>query len=327
MQLIIKPTGKCNFRCTFCSAYGMNVQHPENNRVPEQLKNLIGSLNPDQIIATGGEPLLVEPEYYYELHDIFPGDIHVTSNLREFYRNPEKWTPLFKEPWFSVVTSFNYGDKRVWTINPDGLDVIYSESKFLAIMDKFQQHVGFLPEYFIAIIDPENERRVLDHIELAHRLHMKVKMNGLLNLGLSTSYYPRYKMFRHYMTLIALGLDKYEVNCCNRHIGGCPFNIDLMCSSTIRACYIDMENVLHCAACDDEVVTGIMMTPEEIVPKHVKPEILKIDDYISPKCLSCDLSRLCNGCRGNRKLAKTDPIYCDEMMKLKDQIISSGWKL
>ena len=70
MELIIKPTGLCNFNCEFCSAHGMDIQHPADGHVPHQIRDLIMKLKPNGLIITGGEPLMVDPQYYYELHDI-----------------------------------------------------------------------------------------------------------------------------------------------------------------------------------------------------------------------------------------------------------------
>jgi sulfatase maturation enzyme AslB (radical SAM superfamily) len=54
---------------------------------------------------------------------------------------------------------------------------------------------------------------------------------------------------------------------------------------------------------------------------------LKQEDYITDKCVCCELCRLCNGCRTHREIAKEDPNFCEEMKKLEDDLIRTEWLL
>lgn len=84
MELIVKPTGRCNFACNFCISGKMasNIKHFEH--VPQQLKDIIQTIKPSSIIVNGGDPLLSGRDYFYELLDCFDGDIDIITNLKCF---------------------------------------------------------------------------------------------------------------------------------------------------------------------------------------------------------------------------------------------------
>ena len=324
MDLIIKPTGRCNFNCSFCSAYGLDIQHPIDNKVPEKIKNLIADLKPNSIIITGGEPLMVNPEYYYELYELAKCPISATTNLKDFYYHPEKWASLFNEKWFSIATSFNYGDSRKWSATE-----IYTEELFLKVMDKYKIHVNKDIPIFLAVIDEKNEDSVIDHVLLAKKLGTQVKLNNAIKAGKQGKSYQRYQIFKQYLKIIDMGLEDYEYYCSARHIGECPRNINHFCTTSIRCCYLDTQDNLHVATCDEQLSFEHELPEDQIVPESRVPvtEIIDPKEYITPECPYCNLFSLCNGCRTNRDNAKEDPKYCEEMKKLEDQIIKTGWLL
>lgn len=302
MQLIIKPTSKCNFNCNFCSAKLLNIKHSTN--VPSVLKDYIKELNPSDLIITGGEPLMIPKEYYEELLSLGDWNISLTSNLGIFYKNPDYWTPLLKNDRIGVITSFQYGNDRI-----DGNDV-YTEEQFIKVINLFEEKIGYKPN-FITVISEENEDKALDHILLAKRLGIKCKLNGILPMGLSKSYYPRYKMMNLYIKIIEMGLEDYEINCSERHLGKCNFNTNLSCKDNIRACYVDFNNQLHKCFCEDLLAEGFEGEYD--------------NSYINDKCLTCELCRLCNGCMKTRLSEKLDENHCQEMLKIKDKILEMGW--
>lgn len=324
MTLIIKPTGLCNFNCKFCSAHGLDIQHPANKKVPEKIKELIKELKPHMIVVTGGEPLMVDPDYYYELHDISNSFISITTNLKDFYNYPNKWSMLFKEEWIGVATSFNYGDTRMWDKN-----TVYSEKMFVKVMDKYREYVSDDIPQFIAVIDWKNEDRAIDHVLLAKRLGTLVKMNNAIASGLQSKTYPRYKMFQHYLKIIDMGLENYECYCSNRSADECPRNVNHFCMTAIRCCYVDRAGDIHVGVCDEQLSIGHELSKSMIVPPKDVPtsEILNPSEYITSECAYCELFSLCNSCRNNRDAAKMDPIYCEEMKKLMPRIIETGWMI
>lgn len=320
MELIIKPTGKCNFRCKFCSAEGLDIYH-NPDVVPDKVAGLINKIKPTSIIVTGGEPLLMNPEYYYKLHDIAAVPISITSNLKDFYLNPNKWAELFREKWFRVATSFQYGNGRMWDDN-----TVYTEDMFLRVISKFCEVTGKGAPPFIAVIDEDNEHLAIDHVLLAKRLNTTVRLNNMLALGLQDKTYPRYKMFQIYLDIIDKDLWAYEANCIDRGISKCPRNINFRCNTCIRCCYIDNCGNMHVGICDDQISTGNEFYTEDEILGNVEYH-LDVNDFITPECAYCELFRLCNGCNTSRESAKLDPEYCKEMKKLEKRLIKTGWLL
>lgn len=321
MNLIIKPTGACDFSCKFCSAHGMDIKHPSDNKVQEKIKDLINKIKPSSLIITGGEPLMVSPEYYYELHDIAKCNIGATSNLKDFYINPHKWESLLNEKWFRIATSFNYGNTRMWDSS-----TVYNESMFLKVMEKFNSYTGYMP-MFLAVIDWSNEETVIDHVLLAKKMNTQVKLNNAIAVGKQDKTYPRYKMFQHYINIIDNGLEMYEYYCSTRNTDECPRNINHYCTTSLRCCYVDNSGKLHVGTCDEQLSMGHELNEDNIEWNNIFPknEIIPISEHINEKCSYCQLFSLCNGCKTNRDASKEIPEYCDEMKKLEDDIIREGW--
>jgi len=316
MTLIIKVTGMCNFACTFCSAALTPINLSRYKKVPDKIVDVINTVKPDSIVISGGDPLLVEPSYYYHLHEICKCHISITSNLKDFYHHPDKWKDLFNEPWIGVCTSFQYGSKRLWDNQ-----TIYTEEMFIEVFNLFYKYTGKKLE-FIAVIDEDNEDTVMDLCRLAKRLETKVKINNAIQNGLQGSTYPKYKMYQHYINIIESGYKDYESYCSDIKTHICPFNTEFMCENCIRVCYIDKQDELHYLHCDHEI--------GEETPLDYKNDTLgnitkypELKDHITDECWSCDLFSLCHGCKAIRHV--NPPEHCQEMKKLKDKLIELGW--
>ena len=321
MELIIKPTSACNFKCTFCSAANLKIEHSPS-KVPDQLKELICNLKPNNIIFTGGEPTMCSPEYYNEIMSFTDCKISFTSNLKNFYLDPDTWTPLFKNPRVGVATSFQYGTGRLWDIN-----TIYNEKMFRNVQNLFYERIGYTPS-FITVITDDNANRYFDHILLAKELDTICRLNSANRMGRQGSYFPRYKIFRMWIDIIDRGYEKYEVNCSERHTGRCPLNSNGTCESCIRAVYVTPRGELIYSNCEDK----LNRNEKEVIPLDIKPmatsiSVIRPNEVISKKCYSCDLFWICNGCTTNRIDAKEDPNYCREMIALKEEIINHGWHI
>ena len=63
MELVLKPTYKCNFHCTFCSSNKL----PKTEIDFKVLTSKILELKPKTIIVNGGDPLMMPPSFYYDL--------------------------------------------------------------------------------------------------------------------------------------------------------------------------------------------------------------------------------------------------------------------
>lgn len=318
MELIIKPTGRCNFACSFCSANLANIKHSQ--KVPDKLKEVIEILKPDDVVFTGGDPLMVPPSYYEEFLSLGDFTVSFTTNLKDFYFHPEKWREIFKNPRLDICTSFQYGSGRKWD-----KDTVYTEEMFIKVMTKFKEEIGHMPP-FIAVISKDNEDRALDHLRLAKKLGTQCKMNGLLPYGLSKDFYPLYKMIDIWKAMYESELSEWWDNSRQFFLGTCNFNTNLFCESTLRTFWLNDKEKIVYSNCEDCAIQGKTIPLEKERPIQ-KPVDVPVKEIISPKCLSCDLFRLCNACKSMRKINKMTPNHCAEMKKRESWIKEAGWKL
>ena len=118
MELIIKPTEACNFKCTFCSSTDIAAHNTDLLDLHYVYSFLDRYPETQTIIVNGGDPLMVKPEYYWKIIDYLDDKgmdkttISLTTNLWAFYKKPQMWEELFLHPRVGVCTSFNYGDTR-----------------------------------------------------------------------------------------------------------------------------------------------------------------------------------------------------------------------
>ena len=322
MELIIKTTATCNMACKFCAAAG--IETIEQKKVDPRIIEIIETIKPNGVILTGGDSLCCSPEWYYDFFELFPGiQVDFVTNLKDFYLNPDKWTDIFRRKNVRVCTSFNYGITRRWD-----KDTVYDESLFKRVMDLFGNKMGWLP-MFISVIDFDNEWSVNKTIELAKSLGTQCRLNNAMKLGRQGVYYPRARMFDHWLGIIERGDGEYEINCEERDKGICPFNTSLLCKSTIRSLYINEGNQLRYQNCEDRlnsIEKDIPLDKDLVVPLEDK---IPPEKTINPlRCQYCELYNLCNACETNREQAKKyAPDYCSQMLKNKDRIIRAGWKL
>lgn len=319
MELIIKPTGVCNFACNFCmtNKLSQSIKHLEH--VPNELRKQIDILKPDAIIINGGDPLLVGKDFYYELLDSSDCIIDIITNLKDFYNRPDYWLPLFKHERITVTTSFQYGSGRKWDI-----DTIYDEDRFLEVMNMFNEKIGYMP-MFISVITSENDNKALDHLRLAKRLNTICKINPCLPLGIATEAYPKWKMVDIWLEAEKLGLSDVMNADIQFYNGGCSFNTKLLCASTIRVWWMDVNDKVHYSSCDNCSTLGDSIELDTVRPT-LKQMKLDPQQFINKeKCLQCKLCRFCNACKANREAAKLHPTYCCEMKKRIDKIIEAKW--
>jgi len=67
MDLIIKPTERCNFKCTFCSSTHITEDKTAELDHDYIFKFLKRYPETQTIIVNGGDPLMMSPEYYWEI--------------------------------------------------------------------------------------------------------------------------------------------------------------------------------------------------------------------------------------------------------------------
>ena len=318
MDLIIKPTMACQFKCTFCSSNNISKEHTLFDL--NILRPYLEKYNIGTVIINGGDPLMVPPSYYFELDKLLDEyghtDVYVclTTNLWDYYEHPDKWRPLFKKHGFRIMNSFQYGNQR---LKPDGTP--YTEEDMMKIMDMYEKDRGERFS-FLAVISEENEDTVIKTVELAKRLGTVCRINPAVQSGRSKQYYPHWKMMQHYINIYKAGLMKYEHNTqqvINKILNGktavCPWNNE--CLSGIR-CF-NPEGLVHpCGAFGDNHYTADK-TYE--LSEYDEQEIARDYPYIKSECITCDNFLLCNSCHKNIhdiKVNGDEEEHCSNMKRI-----------
>lgn len=303
MDLIVKPTELCNFKCTFCSS--TNIAPEDDRNITLDLDYIFKFLKrfPDTttIIINGGDPLMLDPKYYWDIiehldkHN-YKASLSFTSNLWPFLKDPEKWAPLFKHHRVGVNTSFNYGDTRRITATR-----IFTEADFWRVSDAMLEHVGYRPD-FISVITDENEDTALDNVELAVRMNVECKLNYAMASGVQGKPYQLSKMYATYIEVAKRGWTKWEFNTkqmVNRLRGGatcCPQNRS--CDEGIRA-FNPGGDYYSCGSLADDKIYPIKFVDEVVkngpVQTPLQDDLLL--DSMHSGCYTCPNFLICNGCR------------------------------
>ena len=306
MQLIVRVTNRCNFKCSFCSASNLSqtTDLPFDKLIEfiEQYKDKASS-----VVFEGGDPLCMKPQYYHRFlqwkdnhHDTRIRKLLVsfTSNLWDFYKRPEKWLDIFKREDVDIGTSFQYGTGRKITQN-----LPYSEELFIRVFNKVVELTDKKPG-FIAVIDYDNQDTIINTVNLAKRLDTVCKINPLFTSGRSTTFYRWDDMLLQYAKLFELGLDQYEMNCqMIRGIitgdvqrAGCPLH-NRYCENDFRV--ISPDGYIKTCSMEQNSISELSQSIITLYKNHQVNDIttnrkLKL---ASTKCLTCDYYRWCNYCR------------------------------
>ena len=296
MDLVIKISDKCNFKCDFCSSNMIAANH---NDLPlwKVTSYIVDHPQVRNIIVNGGDPLCVDPEWYWNLlywleetkRDI---NISFTTNLWDFYKHPEKWEELFKEH-ISVCTSFQYGDERKLATGE-----VFTEDMFVEIFNMFEERVGYKLK-FIAVQNHKNASYALATVELAKRLGTTCRINPALKSGRTEFPYPFHLMMKTWLDIIDAGLGEYEDNCkllkdvWAGNDTECPFNSRCHDSEFGIRCMSPDGSVHICPAIADDIMKGI---DEAYVDGSGKKIPFK-DILIKAECATCKNFKLCNSCK------------------------------
>lgn len=329
MDLIIKPTELCNFKCTFCSSTDITEDKAALLDVDKIFRFLERYPNTNTIIVNGGDPLMIEPVYYWKIidyldyHDL-PASISLTTNLWPFYKKPEKWLELFKDPRVGVATSFQYGDGRL-----KGDYTVFTEEDFWAVSDMMLDKVGYRPS-FIAVITEENEDTVLDTVRLAQKMDVVCKVNYAMASGIQSKPYMLAKIYEKYVEIWKAGLTEWEHNTQQmvKRLRGeptvCPQNRD--CDSGIRTLQPEGD-YYSCGAFGDDREKAIDFEYEMSGGMEFP---LRSDFYLNSMkqgCYSCPMFQICNGCKKtikDQKLHNMIEDHCKLMKTLAPSIIEAN---
>lgn len=326
MDLIIKPTEKCNFKCTFCSSTSITEEKHKLLDLKYVFTFLKKYPNTRTIIVNGGDPLVVPIKYYWKLIKYIEDNnlnthISLTTNLWPFYKNPDKWTPLFKHPKVSVITSFQLDNSR---LKDDYTP--YTLGEFRAVQKLFIERIGYALD-FISVLTEDNHHLALDVVKIAKEFNVECKLNIAHSSGIQNKPFLQAKAYEIYLQLIESGLGDYEFNtkAMKKALLGrertCPISRE--CDSSIR-CLQPSGDYYSCGAFGDDREYSINFSKEMqsnvmSTPLQEDPELFLMNDW----CIGCDLFDLCNGCRKTIKEHKQhnmNIIHCILMNKLEQKI-------
>lgn len=340
MDLIIKPTERCNFKCTFCSSTKItddNTVELDHEYIFQFLKRFPETKT---IIVNGGDPLMVPPEYYWKIieHlDLIGSDatISFTSNLWPFYKNPDKWVDLFNHPRMGIGTSFQYGGGRL-----KGDLTEFSEEDFWKVSDMMLERAGYRPD-FISVITEENADRAIENVLLAQKMGVVCKLNYAFSSGPPVKFrgitmgqqgkpYMLADIYEIYVEIWKRGLTEWEYNTTQmvKRLRGegttCPQN--RKCDEGIRTLQ-PSGDYYSCGAFGDDRIYSIdfkqEMSGAKVFPIRNQMEL----QSLKQSCFTCPMFEICNGCRKTIKDLKDHGMvekHCSKMKTLAADIIEAN---
>lgn len=340
MDLIIKPTELCNFKCTFCSSTKITEDKSALLDLDKIFQFLKRYPETKTIIVNGGDPLMVDPEYYWKIINHLDeieseASISFTSNLWPFYKNPEKWLPLFRNERLRVTTSFQYGGGRL-----KGDLTEFSEEDFWNVSNKMLELVGYRPD-FIAVITEENAARAIDNVLLAKKMGVECKLNYAFSSGPPVKFkgitmgqegkpFVLSDIYEIYVKIWEMGLSPWEYNTkqmivrLKGHATTCPQTRS--CDEGIRTLQ-PSGDYYSCGAFGDDRLYSIDFD-EEMKGKKFFPlrNALEIN-HLKEECFACPMFQICNGCKKTIRDLKEHNLveqHCKKMKTLAPKIIESN---
>lgn len=329
MDLILKPTSLCNFHCTFCSSPQLSESMCDTLELDYIARFLDRFPQTRTIIINGGDPLMLPPEYYWNilalLEDRGMNDttLSLTTNLWDFWKRPDKWTKLFCDPRVGVGTSFHYGDSRLITRTR-----VFMEDDFVKISDLFLERVGYRPD-FIAVIDESNVEWALDNVRLAKRMGVECKLNWAAASGRQGKSFLMGDIYPVYLEVFREGLMEWEYNTkqlvrkLNNFHTTCPISRD--CDKGIRNLHPDGK-YYSCGAFGDDDMFSIDFDAE-MASEIVATPLQKSKDYqtMHDGCWSCPMFGICNGCRKSvmdtQRSGRVDE-HCQKMKAIEAEMLT-----
>ena len=335
--LTIKPTERCNFKCTFCASTHIADDHRDTVKLEDVFAVIERFPELQEIHVNGGEPLLMPPDYYWAILNKLDAlgrpnvELRITSNLWGFYKNPDKWTPLFKHPAVKVTTSFQYGNGRL-----KGDLTPFSEAEFRAISDLMLERVGYRPN-FNTVITYENEDTCLDTVKLARDLGVQAKINYAdssgphryfkgVRIGNKGNGYPMARMYARYIEIYEAGYAQEDdstltmARALRKQYEACPH--DQNCDAHQRV--LQPNGYYSCVSFGDDKTYPITLH-KELQGALQRPLKLPMNQRImTADCPGCVLYKVCNGCHKTVETYKHElnaQEHCRDMRALMPKII------
>ena len=339
MDLIIKPTVRCNFKCTFCSSTEISDSDKDILDLDTIFKFLKRFPDTETIIVNGGDPLMMSPDYYWSIINYLEENglsttLSFTSNLWAFYKRPDIWGPLFKHPRMGVTTSFQYGGER---LKGDGKE--FTEEEFWGVSDLMLDVVGYRPD-FIAVITEQNSDTTIKTVELAKAMGVECKVNYAMGsgepivkngvaMGNKDKPYLLSNIYEKYLEIHEKGLTQWEYNTkqlidkLQQKPTTCPLNNQ--CDSGIRNLQ-PSGRYYSCGAFGDDDLYRIDFD-REMEGEFFRP--LQTVELVSMKtsCFECPMFSICNGCSKTiheyKKLGLVEQ-HCKKMKVLAPRLIKAA---
>jgi radical SAM protein with 4Fe4S-binding SPASM domain len=340
VELIIKPTEKCNFKCTFCSSTHITDDKTAELSHDHIFRFLDRYPETNTIIVNGGDPLMMDPDYYWKIIEYLDNKnmsttISFTTNLWPFYKNPNKWIELFNHERMGITTSFQYGGGRL-----KGDLTEFSEEDFWNVSNKMLELVGYRPD-FISVITEENVDRAIDNVLLAKKMGVECKLNYAFSSGPPVKFrgitmgqqgkpYMLADIYEIYVEIWKMGLTDWEYNTKQmvKRLSGkstsCPQNRN--CDSGIRTLQ-PSGDYYSCGAFGDDKQYPIdfekEMSGDKIFPLKFQPEL----NSLKQSCFTCPMFDICNGCKKTIKDLKDHGMvetHCKKMKTLAIDIIEAN---
>jgi len=314
MDLIIKPTELCNFKCTFCSSTDISEESADILEL-QVIYDFIDN-NPDTntIIVNGGDPLMMKPDYYWSILDyIEDKDITLsfTTNLWPFYIKPEKWVKLFNHSKVGINTSFQYGVGRL-----KGDYSIFTEEDFWNVSDSMLKYVGYRPDFISVVVEGEQDVAI-KNVELAKKMGVECKLNYAMASGEQERPLLLAEVYKIYLDIYHKGLGYWEYNTKDiiksmRNEGtACPRN--RRCDEGIRCLQPDTLEYTCGAFADDK---------EYPIGDSFKENLNLLS--MTDRCFTCALFNLCNGCaktiKDHKKFNMAET-HCFEMKQIETKLL------
>ena len=299
MDLIVKPTEACNFKCSFCSSTDIDPNKVGLLELEYIYRFLKRYPDTNTIIINGGDPLMVDPKYYWDLiahldeHN-YPSTISFTSNLWPFYVKPSKWTELFLHPRMGVCTSFQYGGGRL-----KGDYSEFTEGDFWMVSDRMLDKVGYRPD-FISVLIEDNLDQAIKNVELAKEMGVECKLNYAMASGVQGTTLQLSKIYEIYIEIYDRGLAEWEWNTkqmMTRLSGAsttCPQNRN--CDSGIRA-FNPGGDYYSCGSLADDMDYPINFEEEMNGPMQTPLQADPDIQTMKMACYTCPMFQICNGCK------------------------------
>jgi radical SAM protein with 4Fe4S-binding SPASM domain len=340
MDLIIKPTERCNFKCTFCSSTNITDDKSSELDIGHIQQFLQRFPETKTIIVNGGDPLMMQPDYYWQIIEHLDSikssaTISFTSNLWPFLKNPKKWAELFNHPRMGITTSFQYGGGRL-----KGDLTEFTEEDFWLVSDAMLEHVGYRPD-FISVITEENQHQAIDNVRLAQRMNVECKLNYAFSSGPPVKFkniimgqegrpYLLADIYEIYVEIYKLGLTQWEYNTKQmvKRLRGdsttCPQNRD--CDSGIRTLQPNGE-YYSCGAFGDDRKYAIDFKKEMSGTKQYPLKFQSELQSLKQSCYTCPMFQICNGCKKTISDIKNYNLverHCSKMKTLAPHIIEAN---